>query len=201
MTYGTTFSDDRRHRFTLHRPLGGERGLLVFVGLNPSTADARVDDPTVRRCIRYGRDWGYSDLIVLNVFSVRSTDPTKLYKMKRPNREENDLLIEHYCRAADLVVAAWGVHGTHRGRAAEVLSILQACGGVYALALTKDGYPRHPLYLKADLRPQVYAPGGARLTVQPQEALDCAWYGGGPRKPNPGAQKGAGGPGSKHAAS
>src|SRR4051794_36094800 len=125
MDYRTVFSEDRRHRYWLHRALGGRRGLLVFVGLNPSTADAVKDDPTIRRCIRYGEAWGYSDLLMLNIFSLRSTDPKKLYRAKVPTRPENDVWIERACSGADMVVAAWGTHGALAGRGDEVLRTLR----------------------------------------------------------------------------
>lgn len=136
----------------------GERPVL-FLMLNPSIATEVQDDPTIRRCRGFARDWGYGGYIVCNIFALRSTDPSALYSVDDPVGPEND---EHILRASEeagLTVAAWGVHGAHQERGQRVVEMLTRAGRpVVALGLTKAGFPRHPLYVRADAQPVSYPP-------------------------------------------
>lgn len=134
---------------TWHSPLLGERDRrIVFIGLNPSTADGMQDDPTIRRCINFAKAWGYSGLVMLNLFAFRSTDPKGLLTAADPVGPENDatLMSETVMRE---VVACWGACG-HAERIAAVLRHLPA--NPKCLGKTKDGLPRHPLYVKGDVK-------------------------------------------------
>lgn len=148
------FSPCRAYRYALTRVWDPERPLAVFVMLNPSTADAFTVDPTIRRCLGFARSWAAGGLLVLNLFALRSTDPTALYAHPDPVGPDNDLVIaEWFSTAAALdgpVICAWGVHGALAGRAQRVGQLLRA-QGVRALCLgtTKGGHPRHPLYVPA----------------------------------------------------
>lgn len=139
-----TLSVCRRYRYTLTRLWDQGRPLIVFVGLNPSTADGRRDDPTVRRCVGFARDWGYGALVLVNLFALRSTDPARLRRARDPIGPENDDWISRLVQAATMIVAAWGAHGDLRGRDRRVLELLPT---VFCLGRTRDGHPRHPLYL------------------------------------------------------
>jgi hypothetical protein len=79
-----SYDRTRRYRYTLHRRLAGGAGRLCFCMLNPSTADARVDDPTVRRCVGYALAWGFAELECVNIFALRSTDPRALARADDP---------------------------------------------------------------------------------------------------------------------
>lgn len=125
----------------------------VFIGLNPSTADERVDDPTVRRCILYARAWGFDAMRMLNIFAFRATDPADMKAEPDPVGEGNDEALFQYTRDASMVVACWGAHGTYLGRGVKVRRMLEPTVELHALALTKSGHPGHPLYLRADLKP------------------------------------------------
>ena len=152
MRRGAVFSADRRYRYTLTRRWrSGPR--ICFVMLNPSTADAERDDPTIRRCIGYARAWGFGGLTVVNLFALRSTDPARLEQVGDPVGPDNDRHLRRAFRSARLTVAAWGAHRATRARAGEVGRWLHdaACFGV-----TRDGSPRHPLYLRASVRPQAW---------------------------------------------
>lgn len=155
-------SDCGKYRYHLHRHIGmGGRGSCVFVMLNPSTADALMDDPTIRRCIGYAKAFDCDSLEVVNLFAYRSTDPGVLAAMSRDTAigPENDQHIFKACALAVHVICAWGNHGELFGRGAEVLKMLRA-RGVLPKALKingKSGAPAHPLYLKADARPMVIA--------------------------------------------
>ena len=127
----------------------------LFVMLNPSTATDTVDDPTIRRCSRFAASWGFDRLMVVNLFSLRSTDPRALYVDETAEGDpENLTTILTVARDAHLIVCAWGAHGSLRGRAEAVARELRAAGRqLHVLKLTKDGHPGHPLYLRGDSRP------------------------------------------------
>jgi hypothetical protein len=155
------FSEDRLFRYTLERVWWADppQPKVAFIGLNPSTADEVQDDPTVRRCIRYAKAWGYGGMIMLNIFAYRSTNPRGLY---RPRGDVvgpmNDYWITQTVqrRDVDMVVACWGSHGKYRNRGIDVIGNVLS-SGVSLLRLgpvTKLGHPRHPLYLKGDLKPE-----------------------------------------------
>jgi hypothetical protein len=142
-------SSCRRYRYTLRRRWG-PGAAAVFIGLNPSTADETQDDPTIRRCIGFARAWGFDALCMVNLFAYRATDPTDMKKAEDPVGDINDATLRDVAKEAGVVVAAWGAHGTYRGRDAQVRAMLL---GLHYLRLTKDGHPGHPLYLPASLRP------------------------------------------------
>jgi hypothetical protein len=144
-------SECGRYRYSLTRdvaPLTGE-GTCTFVMLNPSSADAEKDDPTVRRCIRFARDWGYARLTVVNLYAFRATDPRALKTATDPVGPENDHVLSVVFGASDRIVAAWGCHAAPE-RVAEVMG--WPIRPRICLGLTKDGAPRHPLYVRADAR-------------------------------------------------
>lgn len=148
---GATFSPCGLYRYTLRRAWGN--GLIVaFVGLNPSTADAREDDPTIRRCTRFARDWGFDGMVMLNLFALRSTDPHGLLGVDDPVGPGNDAVIAAIAQASAMVVGAWGAFPLAKSRAADVVELVG--GAKFAvLGTTKDGQPRHPLYMPASTRP------------------------------------------------
>jgi hypothetical protein len=144
-----TFSECRTYRYTLTRELGSGEGTCVFIGLNPSTADETQDDPTIRRCIRYAREWGYARLVMLNLYAFRATDPKQMFKALFPIGPDNMRVIYEEAAKADLVVCAWGAHAepVHEQH---VMSLLPTS---HVLGLTAGGNPRHPLYMRADVQP------------------------------------------------
>lgn len=147
-------SEDGAYRYRLSR-VWAEGSRCTFIMLNPSTADAQIDDATIRRCIGYAKTWGHGALDVVNLFALRSTDPEGLYGHADPIGPENDQHLIDVARAATTIVVAWGAHGGHLGRDVAVLDLLRRYASVapMALAFTADGKPRHPLYLRADLQP------------------------------------------------
>lgn len=157
---GALFGNAGPYRYALWRVWDRSLPRCVFVMLNPSTADHEQLDPTVRRCIGFARAWGFGSLYVLNLFALRSTDPRALYTDVEPVGAANDYWIREYVRAANVreVVCAWGVHGALNGRGAAVRSLLESIGvQPMCLGVTKDRYPRHPLYLAASTRPVRFA--------------------------------------------
>jgi hypothetical protein len=149
-----TFSADRLHRFRLSRIWDAAGARVNFLMLNPSTADAFELDPTVRRCIGFAQAWGAGALEVTNAYALRSTQPSGLRAVPDPVGAGNDDAIVAAARAADIVVAAWGVHATYLGRGAHVRALLADAGvELMYLRLTKDGHPGHPLYVPASTVP------------------------------------------------
>jgi len=142
-----------RYRYSLTRVWNLDLPTIVFIGLNPSTADATVDDPTIRRCSRFARDWRFGRLVVVNLFAYRATDPRILRSVDDPIGSRNNGAIQAHCLSAQRIVAAWGTHGALAGRAEHVLRFLRR---PYCLGVTKSGSPRHPLYLAARTRLRIY---------------------------------------------
>lgn len=150
---GAQFSACRRFRYSLWRTWG-EGPTVMFVGLNPSTADALLDDPTIRRCMNFARGWGYSGMVMTNLFAWRATNPRDMLAAEDPIGAGNDAMLVSEHQKAALTVAAWGAHGGHQGRDQAVRALLPR---LHYLRLTKDGYPGHPLYLPGTLSPQEWA--------------------------------------------
>lgn len=129
-------------------------GFVMFIGLNPSTADETEDDPTVRRCIRYAQAWGYEGMCMTNIFGWRDTDPQGMRAQAFPIGDRNEETLRRIAGNADLILCAWGVHGAHMNQGRHVERTLRQDGRkLHVLGLTKDGHPKHPLYLRADLEP------------------------------------------------
>lgn len=150
MRKAVAISPCRRFRYALWREWDEALSRLAFIGLNPSTADGEFDDPTIRRCLGFARSWGFGSLAMLNLFALRSTDPGVLQTTEDPVGPDNDLWIESEAGLATMVIAAWGVRGSHLQRASEILPRLS---DVHVLGLTKGGQPRHPLYVPGAQRP------------------------------------------------
>lgn len=145
-------SADEQYRYELTRSWGfsDDDPYVLWVMLNPSTADADIDDPTIRRCIGFTREWGFQRLVVVNLFALRSPDPKALEKANiDPVGPTNDQYIAKNAKAASLIVAAWGAHRMIRSRAMTVKNRLPF---PMCLGKTKDGYPRHPLYVPASTK-------------------------------------------------
>jgi hypothetical protein len=144
------FSPDRVHRYQLWRRWAPDGGRVAFICLNPSTADETTDDPTVRRCIQFAKDWGFSAFCMLNLFAFRSTDPKAMLAHPDPIGPDNKRTILKVANSVHRVVAAWGNHGHHLGQHAWALETVP---NLYCLRQNKDGSPCHPLYLPASLLP------------------------------------------------
>ena len=153
------FSPCRTYRYALWRPVLDPdpdwqelfpNQYVLFVGLNPSTADEIHDDQTIRRCIGYARAWGFGGLCMANLFAFRATDPKDMKRAADPIGPDNDLHLIQLAAGAGLVVAAWGTQGSYLDRNTTVMSLLP---GLYCLRTTKDGHPAHPSRLPKDLLP------------------------------------------------
>ena len=151
-----TFSPCGRYRYSLTRMWSDAAAppTIVWLMLNPSTADAQRDDPTIRRCIGFSRSWGYDALVVVNLFAYRATNPRDLPKRRASaiGRSTDDAILR--LTEGRPVCCAWGAHGAQLDRATEVVARLLADGReLLCLGITRDGHPRHPLRLSAALHP------------------------------------------------
>lgn len=171
---GAVFDETRRYRYSLWRRWGFDecemfpmpearnrdaklRMHISFIGLNPSTADQSINDPTVSRCVRFAKEWGFRSMSMLNLFAFRAADPKVMKADSEPiGGENNGRCIQWFAENSGLVIAAWGNHGSYLGRSKSVKSTLRACGLVHHLGLTKAMEPRHPLYLRSDTQPTLW---------------------------------------------
>jgi hypothetical protein len=149
------------YRYSLTR-YWAEPPFVAFVMLNPSTADASQDDPTIRRCIGYAQDWGYGGLHVVNLFALRATDPKELLKHPDPVGPRNVTALLTLPSQVEKVVCGWGAMsgGLKRLRPhaqTTMARLVAKYNRIFMLRLTKDGFPSHPLYLPKNLQPTVVA--------------------------------------------
>ena len=154
-TCGAELSNCRSYRYALWRRWDwqGYANQVMFIGLNPSTADEHQDDPTIRRCIRFARDWGYGGLLMCNAFAFRATNPKDMKAASDPIGPRNDESLSYRKSQVGFIVAAWGAHcPTERER--EVCEVIGQT--VHCLGRTKAGHPKHPLYLRADTQPEIF---------------------------------------------
>jgi hypothetical protein len=164
---GALFSPDRVYRYRLWRRWKLEEPALVYVMLNPSTADEIDSDATVTRCIERAKRMGYGGIEVVNIFALRSTDPAALQSHQDPVGPENDQHIIQVCVTAMFtggqIVLAWGKHGALHGRGAAVRKMLDERQiNTYALVLNRDGSPKHPLYVPLDWQPIDISPWASK---------------------------------------
>lgn len=165
MERSAVISDCGGYRYRLARQWSDTLPIAAFIMLNPSTADASVDDPTIRKCMGFAHRWGMGGIVVGNLFAFRATKPEDMKRAGAPTGPDNWRHLEAICRQAseprDLacggivrtqkpgrIICAWGVNGSHQGRDREFLARCRDWGvRPRALRLTKSGAPEHPLYV------------------------------------------------------
>ncbi|WP_349318878.1 DUF1643 domain-containing protein [Mycolicibacterium canariasense] len=144
------------YRYRLTRIWDESKPVLAWAMLNPSKADGRLNDPTIRRCIAFAKAWGYGGITVVNQYALRATDPKQLWQHPDPIGPDNDAELAKAAERHSLIILAWGSNATP-GRTTDVLRILSRVydrsGKLAVLGWTKGGEPRHPLYVRADTRP------------------------------------------------
>lgn len=144
---GAIFSDNRTHRFALWRIWDPKKPLVMFIGLNPSTANESGDDPTIRRVKRFAYDWGFGGVYMMNLFSFVTAYPQDLIRETDFELTNRYLLLAHSrCKK---VIFAWGNFKVY-GRDKDMMDLFP---NAEALAVNKNGSPKHPLYVKADIQP------------------------------------------------
>ena len=154
------FSRCRTYRYSLEREWQQGSGRVLFIGLNPSTADHRQDDPTIRRCVCFARDWGFAAMEIVNLFAFRATLPSDLKQASNPVGKYNDRWIKQAHDRADLTIACWGNDGTIQNRDQE---IRMKFSDLHCINLNRSNQPAHPLYLRASLQPELMAIADSRV--------------------------------------
>ncbi|QCO56554.1 DUF1643 domain-containing protein [Pseudorhodobacter turbinis] len=151
------YSPCEGYRYALTRVWDPQGDKVTFVMLNPSTATEVQNDPTVERCERRARTLGFGAFRVVNIFAWRATDPKVMRAQEDPVGPGNDAAIAQAASWADRIVCAWGTHGAHLDRGANVEAMLRGLGRpLYQLGLTKAGHPKHPLYISYDRQPELW---------------------------------------------
>ncbi len=145
---GATFSPCQNYRYRLWRIWDEQLPEVLFIMHNPSTADHRNDDPTLRRCLNYAIKWGFGQLTICNVYAYRSTDPKMLSRISDPIGPNNDVYIKRHSAKAKISICAWG---NGLGLPKELFSIIS---NPHFLECAKYGTPKHPLYLQRDIFPK-----------------------------------------------
>ena len=151
MEKSAIISDCNKYRYELRRIWNPQKKLVCWVMLNPSTADSRFDDPTIRRIKGFTRLWAYGGIIVVNIYGYRSKDPMELRKVTDPIGPENIKYIMQADKEAAITICAWGNGGTWQAQGNKILKTLKK---PMFLSITKQDQPSHPLYLKKNLRPK-----------------------------------------------
>lgn len=152
MIKSAVISEDGKYRYRLYRQwhdttLSHTRPrLIMWMMLNPSSANSEIDDPTIRRCIQFSKDWGYDGMWVGNLFAIRSSDPRILYKLSAEEAcgPDNNVHCWKMSLESERLVMAWGSHGGPH----VPLTLYVPMEGFWCLGKTLAGAPRHPLYLK-----------------------------------------------------
>lgn len=146
---GAEFSDCGKYRYKLWRIWDPQASIVTFIGLNPSTANEVDNDATIRRVIRYAKDWGYGGVYMMNLFAYISTQPAKLLTSGE-DLEINNKHLDEVVGKSSMVVFAWGAFKQAKLRSADIIKKFPFA---HCLAKNKDGSPVHPLFQKADLEP------------------------------------------------
>lgn len=147
---GAVLSKCENYRYKLWRVWNDNKATVLFIMLNPSTADAENNDPTIRRCIGYAKEWGYGGLYVGNLYAYRATKPENLFAAEQPEGEANRRCIKEMADKCELVICAWG---NGKGKPPKWMKNITE---LHYLKQNKDGTPSHPLYLPKKLKPIGY---------------------------------------------
>ena len=157
VTSSAFISECGQYRYELRRTWDESKPKVMFIMLNPSTADADIDDPTIRRCIAFAKSWNYGGILVGNLFAYRATEPKTLLTVTDPIGKENITHLKVLSFESDIIVCAWGnskiVERLGKKLGSDYKPLSEILGRLFYLELANDGTPKHPLYLKGDLKP------------------------------------------------
>lgn len=158
MKKSAIISDDKKYRYSLSRIWDETKSKVLFIMLNPSTADDLDDDNTIRRCIAFAKDWGFGGILVSNLFAYRSTKPNILLKCVDPIGNDNAIYINELSLECEITICAWG-NGKIVNKLLKKFDYYKPLINIknlHYLELCNDGTPKHPLYLKKELKPIKY---------------------------------------------
>lgn len=152
MNKSAIISSNEKYRYGLLRSWDIHKPYVMFIMLNPSTADGVKDDPTITRCINFAKSWGYGGLWVGNLYAYRATDPKELKNTPDPWGPENFMQLQSMVDRCKIIVCAWG---NNKGRPSRIFNKFD---NLFYLGLSNNGTPKHPLYLKKGLKPIAFNP-------------------------------------------
>ncbi len=147
---GAIISDCSKYRYQLWRNWDENKPNVMFIMLNPSTADSETNDPTIRRCIGFAKSWGYGGIYVGNLYAYRATDRSELKNVENPIGDDNIKHIKEMQPKCEIIVCAWG---NHEGRPEHIFSNFS---NLHYIKLNVDSTPAHPLYLSGELKPKTF---------------------------------------------
>jgi hypothetical protein len=157
---GALFTPSNKHRIVLWRIWDIEKPTILFIGLNPSTANEVSDDPTIRRVRRFATDWGFGGIYMMNCYTLVSSNPDDLRNsevkwVQSLHKIQNDVYLKSYAKLCEKIVFAWGSFSIVKeyGRDVELSKMFP---DAYCLGKNANGSPKHPLYLKADTKLEKY---------------------------------------------
>jgi hypothetical protein len=155
---GAKLSPCKRYRYYISRiwDPSPESGYVLFIGLNPSTADHTKDDATVRRWRSLAKEWGYGGFYAINLYAFRATKQTELWKAEDPVGAKTNFWIEVIMKRCVYALACWGV-GDRMKRGPKVARLLsKRFMEIHCLTKTNEGHPHHPLRLSKSLQPVIW---------------------------------------------
>jgi hypothetical protein len=156
---GAIFDDTRTYRYALWRVLREKGDTILWIGLNPSTADEDTDDPTIRRVVNYSKAWGYANVLMANLFAFRATDPKEMKKAADPFGKDNKDWLIRLRKQSAMCIVGWGNAGSTQYAGRRLIKLFGDLGllPVHCLGVNNTGHPKHPLYLSRDAKPRVFA--------------------------------------------
>lgn len=159
MESGAVFSACYSYRYDLWRKWNSVKPPVLFIGLNPSTADENQNDATVRRCISFSRRWGFGGFHLANLFAYRTPHPSQLKLACDPVGPDNDGWLHRLLDQTDIWVLCWGNLGIFMKRDQSMRQLILSHGiqKAFYLARTRRGQPAHPLYLPAEVKLKPYS--------------------------------------------
>lgn len=147
------FSPCRKYRYTLKRVWDKSKPMVMFIGLNPSTANETKSDNTVTRCVNFAASWGFGGMYMMNLFAYVSTNPDELITSGEPI-DENNFYLYQIAAECQTIIFAWGASfKQHQNRMNKVKKMFP---GAYCIKISKTGEPCHPLYMNSKLKPIPY---------------------------------------------
>ena len=151
-------SSDNKYRYQLSRIWDEKKSKILFIMLNPSTADAYIDDPTIRRVVNFSKSWGYGGVFVGNLYAFSSTYPKDLCYTDNHTCDDNIRYLQNLIRLSERVIYAWG--NNHK----EPDWLCDLVDTPYCIDISKKGVPKHPLYLKSELQPKLYLRNSKKIS-------------------------------------
>lgn len=156
------FSPDRRYRYMLGRRWDHTKPRRLWCMLNPSDGDENKDDPTITRCMNRDMDDGFGCTEIVNEFGLVTSSPRVLLKEAQPIGVDNYRYVMEAAFRADMIIVAWGAHGSYLKQDQAILTVLKSnpilMKPIHHLGLTKQGQPKHPLYIGYNVKPQLWTP-------------------------------------------